>query len=239
MHRAIEHAECSICYEPFYEKPCAMLLNAEGRRTCPHYFHADCIAQWAETNRRCPMCNSSFTQPRLMVSPLENPAEWFRMIDVDGNGVLSASEITEALKLVLNLDYTRIEAESAALFRRWDSDGNHGIDLNEFIGGVLPYLRRHYPGAVPEEPPDIRANPRSWFEYWDEDHSGALAKEEVIRALIKTFHIHEVPELRALSDVVSAVWCIFDDDGSGEIDEEEFLRRDGLCETLVASLGFR
>ena len=35
---------------------------------------------------------------------------------------------------------------------------------------------------------------------------------------------------------MEAVWFMFDADGSGEIDRDEFLRRDGMGETLAASL---
>jgi hypothetical protein len=37
--------------------------------------------------------------------------------------------------------------------------------------------------------------------------------------------------------VVEAVWGIFDPDGSGAIDRQEFLMPDGLAETIVASAG--
>ena len=37
--------------------------------------------------------------------------------------------------------------------------------------------------------------------------------------------------------IVGAVWGIFDPDGSGAIDRQEFLMSDGLAETIVASAG--
>ena len=37
---------------------------------------------------------------------------------------------------------------------------------------------------------------------------------------------------------IAAIWPIFDDDGSGAIDREEFLRPvEGLADTVIATLG--
>jgi hypothetical protein len=44
-------------------------------------------------------------------------------------------------------------------------------------------------------------------------------------------------QIRATREMMDAVWCIFDDDGSGGIDRDEFTRRDGLADTIVATLG--
>ena len=87
------------------------------------------------------------------------------------------------------------------------------------------------------DPPDIARLPREWFHYWDEDGSQSLEKDELIRALIKTFRFTQGPELlRDLSDTVNAIWPIFDTDGNGCIDMEEFIMNDGLRDTILASL---
>ena len=83
-----------------------------------------------------------------------------------------------------------------------------------------------------------------------EDGSGALDKEEVTRALIKTFALASpvspsspsspcggggvvaVAELRATLD---AIWPVFDDDDSGVIEQGEWCRPDGLCDAVIAA----
>ena len=66
----------------------------------------------------------------------------------------------------------------------------------------------------------------------------AVEKEEVVRALVKTFGLGaDMPSLRNIRQIVDAVWCVFDPDGSGAVDRREFLMRDGLADTIVASAG--
>ena len=74
------------------------------------------------------------------------------------------------------------------------------------------------------------------FQYFDEDQSGTLEKGEVIRALIKTFRLSsDFKKVQEMRSVVDAVWSMFDPDGSDSIDSGEFLARDGLADTIVAT----
>ena len=69
------------------------------------------------------------------------------------------------------------------------------------------------------------------------DGSGSLEKEEIVRGLIKTFNLSSsFSKINELREILDNVWSIFDTDGSGSIELNEFLQRDGLGETLVASL---
>ena len=168
-----------------------------------------------------------------------DPSGWFTVIDTSNNGELSLKEIIEGLKISVNLDWRRIELDSARLFSRWDTDGNGEVSYEEFIENVFPYLQRHYPGAylAPVSPPDISQHPQTWFEYWDEDGSMSLEKGEIVRALIKTFRLTNGPDLaRNIADTLDSIWCIFDTDGSGSIEMDEFLTPDGLCDSILASL---
>ena len=47
-----------------------------------------------------------------------------------------------------------------------------------------------------------KADKDAWYEFWDEDNSGSLDKEEVVRALLKTLHMTHDP-LQARSESVS------------------------------------
>ena len=60
-----------------------------------------------------------------------------------------------------------------------------------------------------------------------------------MRALLKTFRMTTDPaRVQMMRGTIDAVWPIFDDDGSGSVDREEFLRpNEGLADTIVATLG--
>lgn len=87
--------------------------------------------------------------------------------------------------------------------------------------------------AAPAPVPDLRADPEGWFRHYDRDGNG-LEKHEVIEAVCETFRgAHRANVL----DIVNGMWTSFDPDGSGAISLSEFLKPDGLRDTLVASLG--
>ena len=79
------------------------------------------------------------------------------------------------------------------------------------------------------------------FEYWDEDRSNSLDKDEVTRALVHTLDLgKDLNRLQAVRDCVEAVWPIFDTDGSGTIEKDEFiLPNDGLADMIIATLQLR
>jgi hypothetical protein len=104
--------------------------------------------------------------------------------------------------------------------------------------GVIAYLKAkavRRPAAVP----DIKANKDLWFKHYDENENGTLQREEVVRGLIQTFKLGQRPErMEHIRGTVEAVWPIFDTDGSGSVDKQEFLKPgDGLADTIIATLG--
>ena len=105
--------------------------------------------------------------------------------------------------------------------------------------GMVEYAKNMMPRGADAPIPDIKRFARQWFLHFDEDGGGTLSKGEVTRALIKTFRQPEDPEkYQQLRETVSAIWGMFDDDGSGEIDTDEFTARDGLADTIVATLAY-
>jgi hypothetical protein len=59
---------------------------------------------------------------------------------------------------------------------------------------------------------------------------------EVVRALIKTFRLsNDLRKIEEMRQVVEAVWGMFDPDASNTISSAEFLERDGLADTIVAT----
>jgi len=58
-----------------------------------------------------------------------------------------------------------------------------------------------------------------------------------VRALIKTFKLSaDRDKLEHMRGVVDGVWGVFDTDGNGTIDKDEFVLRDNLADTIIANL---
>jgi hypothetical protein len=313
----MEHAECSICFDPLIARPCGILKTNRNSRVCKHFYHSDCIEDYIEVNSgagtststsaTCPMCRRSFHHLDILPDPSTNPKGWFDVCDEDNNGTLSSSEVLDGLKATLNLDWRAIERDMDSMWdTHWDVNGDNMIDYNEFLTNLLPYILQHYPSAITTTTstststagssgsgsssvfddfgfnvtearaigniPPIAHKPRLWFQYWDEDNSDELSKEEVLRAIIKTFKLdintatgtatgtgtatatgtgttnavdttaaalHNFH--RKCSSIIStldAIWPMFDHDGSGDIDIDEFVQSDGLCDTILATLQY-
>ena len=72
---------------------------------------------------------------------------------------------------------------------------------------------------------------------WDEDGSGTLEKEEVVRALLKTLNLQSTPaKVLEMRGTIDAIWPVFDPDGSNSIDKAEFLAAEGLANTIIATV---
>jgi Ca2+-binding EF-hand superfamily protein len=161
---------------------------------------------------------------------------------MDGDGRLSRKEVVEVLKAQLPIDYRRLEQESkdGSLWRMWDSNGDGFLQQSELLGdqGLLSYVRSVFAQTTFQAaPPDIKTNRMAWFRHFDEDFSGTLEQGEVIRALIKTLSL--TPQQQdAVCECITAIWPIFDTDGSGSIEQNEFLLPcNGLADTIIAQLG--
>ena len=242
----MEHQECVICFENLCSREACCLYNQSGIRVCRHYFHTDCMiapSSVLQPRRSCPICRVEWTSIVSLPNPLNNPRAFFDMIDSDSSGCLNRNEVLEGLKACLDVDWRKIEQSVEILWNTWDKDKGGTISYAEMVEpntGLLAYIIRNYPRSEVDrarEPPDLRQRPRDWFQYWDEDKSNSLEKEEIVRALVKTFRITQgSASVATITEVIDAVFCIFDPDGSGSIDINEFTMSDGLCDTIIASL---
>ena len=241
---ALEHAECAVCIEKLCSAPCCFLV-ANGRRVCRHPFHMTCIDRpasvFAGGRKCCSLCRLEFSSVVSLPSPVTNPRGFFECLDADRNGSLSREEVIDGLKATLDLDWRRIEQSVTQLWSTWDQDHGGTVSFAEFSApqtGLLAFVLRTYPRPTGArgEPPDIARAPREWFAFWDEDGSGALSKSEIVRALVKTFRAQRDVQVGVIQEVVDNVFCLFDSDGSGEVDMSEFTETDGLCDTIVASM---
>lgn len=243
---AQRHAECPISFEPLVDGRVGVFLDSGGRRVSPHYYKCEAAMGWLATgSKECPMTRRSVASVRLVPSILVDPKAWFAVCDVDGNKRLSRREVVEALKAQLPLDNAALERflTDEAKWRTWDADGSGSIEFAEIMDkdhGLLAFVlatfqRQRQSASVP----DIRQDRDSWFRHWDEDSSGELDVDEVVRAFMKTFRI-DVAMIAQLRESLQAVWTIFDTEGDGSVSKADFLRpSDGLADTIIATLGIR
>ena len=239
---AVEHAECAICYDEMTSQPSSVLINAGGKRPCRHFLHKSCAEGLLRANQKtCPICRAPFVKLADVPDFDANPKNWFGIVDANGDGTLSKGEVIEIMKATMAIDYKALEKNVDNLWPRWDHDGSGEIDFNELCHpklGLLVYVRAHFARIKREPPPELNIrNLEIWFTYWDEDGNGSLEKEEILRALIKTFKLSSTPaRLKEMREMLDVLWPLFDSDGSGEVELGEFIARDGLGESLCASM---
>mmetsp|Transcript_9690 Transcript_9690/g.13236 ORF Transcript_9690/g.13236 Transcript_9690/m.13236 type:complete len:94 (+) Transcript_9690:532-813(+) len=57
-----DHNECAICLSDFVAGEKVSPLPCDKR----HYFHTECIKEWAAQKVYCPLCNAKFTPTQLV-----------------------------------------------------------------------------------------------------------------------------------------------------------------------------
>jgi Ca2+-binding EF-hand superfamily protein len=187
----------------------------------------------------CPLCRAEFDD-MLPVPRIEDDSDaWFDVCDADGDGSLSAREVYEILIAQFPVDHKKLEENLPRLFRTWDPNMDGQIEKHEFLRpeGLLEYVKQNFIRMEERAPPpNICRDKRAWFEYFDDDKSGELSQEEVGRALIKSFGLeNKLSEIASMKETVACCWAIFDPDGSGEIDMDEFLNNDGIADAIIAA----
>lgn len=240
--------ECALCFVELHEQHVAGLVDAKGRRSCPHYFHSECMRLALEDGRcqwACVKCKCSFTAMLDIPDPLKNPEGWFHAVDVDHTKQLNRWEVVDALNATMPIDAEKLDSELQGLWETWDKTESNTITLAEFMnpnGGLLSWVRDHRSQVQRRRPapiPDIKSQREEWFRYWDNpanggDGTGQLTKAETVRALRKTF---KQCDMNAISGLVDAMWDDFDVDKSGTIKPHEFLRPQvGLLDTILANM---
>ena len=185
----------------------------------------------------CPMCRSEYKSFVQMPNPMDNAEKWFQLVDADASGNLTCEEIVDVVRATCNISEDSAEELIQGKLAKWDKDHSKGIEWNEFPG-LLRFVFSNLPENALTSPPYMLApgGKVAWFEYWDEDTSGALDKDEVARALIKTFGKNGVRTVGDCQVVISSIWPLFDPDASNTITKDEFLAKDGLADTVSACL---
>merc|ERR1740117_1633173 len=194
----VEHAECPICYDEMHKFTSAVFVAASGKRTCSHFFHETCAREVGGGGARtCPVCRAPYASVLPIPDMRLDPKGWFRIMDLDGDGKLSLKEVAAVLKAQIPMDWKKLETRSAEdWFKKWDRDGDGGITFQEMMHpatGILAFVRQMFPRqtAADAQPPDIQRHRLAWFDHFDEDRSGTLEKQEVVRAIVKTFGLSQ------------------------------------------------
>jgi len=244
--------ECPVCFFELFKFP-AGVIRLHSRRCCGHYFHKDCAHYLLKSMKgsgrpaSCPLCGVAFAEVKSMPDLASDPRDWFAVCDVDFGGELDAYEVVEALGCVLPVNRHKLEKHVRAHWREWDPDGDGTITLQEFImpgRGLKDWIITHLSmlkadaAPKPNTVPSIDRNPREWFHYWDRDGSGTLEKDEVVRALIRTFCRDENgnPHLSLAHDMLEIAASLWSSLGYSPFDAvafEEFVRPYGLLDQFL------
>jgi len=243
---AEEYAECSICFEPLCSERCAVLTRG-GNRICRHIMHQRCAeATQCTGSFNCPECRAQFDSVLAMPDMnFGNIDEWFRAVDMDGDGRLSKTEVLSVLKAQYRLDWRALERHIDQLWITWDKDASGFLAFEELTapGGLIHYvtganvISTFAPPAQQVSPVLVWFNTAEWFNFWDEDKNGSLDQMEVQRALMKTFDLgSDFQAVMTMTETLVAVCPLYDFDGNGTIDFQEFTMKGGLGETLAISV---
>lgn len=236
--------ECAICYDELHKAEVSVLCDRQNRRVCRHFYHTKCcqLIESCSQIRNCPLCRRDFHHAARVPNPTQDPRGWFAAVDADGSMDLDKTEVVDALGAVFPLDAKALAQNLEALWDNWDKTKSGSITLPEFVDpnqGLLQWVvtnqhrlarKTGLAGGIP----DIRTHRTAWFDHWDADGNQELDREEVMRALLKTFRGLDVGATRS---IVMALWCDFDTDNGGTVDREEFMRPNiGLLDTILANL---
>ena len=138
--------------------------------------------------------------------------------------MLTQYEISMYLRAVTNITMSELEQlMSSDVWSIWDRDNSGGIDIYEFIDekrGFVKFMYSKYPSvytgehakAVSESDvvPDIVSSPMEWFQYYDEDGSKTLSKDELFRAVVHLFQpFYDFTDVSHLLDGKRSVTSLF------------------------------
>jgi len=249
--------ECPVCFFELYKFQVGV-IKKHSRRVCGHYFHRQCASHLlrelnnSKYGATCPICGKKFTEVSTMPDMLHNPREWFATVDVDFGGDLSEFEVIEGLGAVLPVNRKKLEKHVRAHWHEWDPDHDGVISLQEFIlpdrgmrdwvlyhMGMLQTVAQEKQGVTFQKSiPKLDENPMRWFEFWDKDSSGTLERDEVCRALIRSFCItaNGLPDLDSAFDMREAffsMWKALGYNPFSQITLDDFVKPYGLMDQII------
>eukprot|EP00667_Euglena_gracilis_P005968 EG_transcript_6014 len=137
----------------------------------------------------------------------------FEKFDTDHSGNLDVREFHKAI-VSLGLGYSFEDAEN--LFNMMDEDGNGSMSMQEFLAHCREYINNSVQAAAEEAPKDPEAQARQAFHRFDRNRDGFLDVNDFLQA------IRELGLGTTMEDA-EQLFSMVDEDGSGTMDEEEFV----------------
>eukprot|EP01063_Lacrimia_lanifica_P031324 TRINITY_DN5134_c0_g1_i1.p1 TRINITY_DN5134_c0_g1~~TRINITY_DN5134_c0_g1_i1.p1 ORF type:complete len:394 (+),score=62.86 TRINITY_DN5134_c0_g1_i1:54-1235(+) len=246
--------ECCICCDTLCTAQVGVLLDSNGARACPHYFHLGCAAQLQPFITRgyglqmevedggdaaltCPMCRVVFASTAPLPSPLAEPEEWLRLVSC-GTGTASERELLDALAATCAAPAAELEAVVQGLLPQGGGVTAEGMRC--VVGAVRGVLHPANGGVDPSRAiPDITSAKEDWYDHWDVAGRGVLEKSVLVDALVRSFESrrHMTPARRqGIAEAVHQLWPIFVSGTADGITRGEFLAADGFADVITAHL---
>ena len=188
---AERHVECCVCFESLHEGP-TVTLTLGGKNACAHFFHEECardVQRYARGQRSaaCPQCRQRFDGVRALPKVSDDPDGWFFCVDVEGDGRLSRQQVLNVLVTQFAIDLDKLEAAMPSLWARWDIDGSGFVSKLDFLHperGLLHFVRKELLHERVRAPHSGSA--AEWFAHFDDNRSGRLTRDQLLRALCKS-----------------------------------------------------
>ena len=130
----------------------------------------------------------------------------FQMLDLNGDGEISAAEFTAYL---LQFSYT--ESAIRKILDALDTDGNGSICIDELRDGLVEYCRCE--SCEPKFVDEVEAEADSLFGIVDSDGNGSISSDELKSHLLRIDYSEQA---------VEAVMQSLDTNNDGELSREEF-----------------
>ncbi|CEG66644.1 hypothetical protein RMATCC62417_03185 [Rhizopus microsporus] len=158
------------------------------------------------------ICLFFILSTHLVVAPSADQQQlwtWFKAVDTDGSGQLSADELQRAL---INGDWSPFNIETVRLMvNMFDSDNSGTINFNEF-SGLWKYIEDW----------------KKCFQAFDVDRSGSINETEMGNAL-RTFGFNVSPKF------INTLIQKFDRYGKGDVTFDNFVQACVTVKTLTDS----
>eukprot|EP00756_Hemistasia_phaeocysticola_P013171 Hpha_TRINITY_DN15255_c0_g2::TRINITY_DN15255_c0_g2_i1::g.66109::m.66109 len=136
-----EAASCAICMEALWRARVGVLTNNAGR-VCRHLMHYRCaIAAMQGDDKLCPLCRAKGSEVVRVPRPAEDPLEWFRLMDVNGEFALTKQEVIDALRAQMDVDEDVLSDAVTHAWDGWTAAGGQGVIRAAELPLLLDFLR--------------------------------------------------------------------------------------------------